>query len=329
MVARLIAAASIAVSLLARVPAPSQFYVVSVFFSDAAPFYYFRVLDVKPEEHGSLVRYLRISAVRPWCPRTKVQSKEVHVTKTPRELLGPINPCAVGQDSLSTTIKRYQRLAGVFETISFGIVAQCGVSSFAMSLPASEELDLKRLKRHHPEMERLWRLWSHITDTVFGPADVFHDLTDTDDLELQRSGGKVVPDLMSGKYDPGLTAASGGESSSFRSALKLYTGIVTPADARAMPVPRLLNPEQYQFNRFVPPSYPRMALQARIQGKVELRVTVNNSNGEVTDVAVLSGHPLLKDPAVDAAKQWRFTPGSVGTEPVNVTVDFDLTCPSQ
>jgi TonB family protein len=53
------------------------------------------------------------------------------------------------------------------------------------------------------------------------------------------------------------------------------------------------------------PTYPPLAKQARIEGSVKLTFVVNES-GEVTDVQVASGHPMLKPAAVTVVQMWRF-----------------------
>lgn len=77
----------------------------------------------------------------------------------------------------------------------------------------------------------------------------------------------------------------------------------------------------------VRPDYPRIALQARVEGTVELDAVID-TDGRVTQVTVLSGHPLLTDAATDAVRQWRFTPTLLNSQPVpiimSVKVDFRL-----
>lgn len=78
----------------------------------------------------------------------------------------------------------------------------------------------------------------------------------------------------------------------------------------------------------VAPTYPPLARQARIQGPVKLAVSIDPS-GDVTDVRVIEGHPMLKDAAVDAVKRWKFEPFSVNDDSpteitVPVTVEFRL-----
>ncbi len=55
----------------------------------------------------------------------------------------------------------------------------------------------------------------------------------------------------------------------------------------------------------VPPVYPELARKMHVTGTVKLEVNVD-AEGQVQDVKVLSGHALLRDAAVTAAKQWVF-----------------------
>ena len=77
----------------------------------------------------------------------------------------------------------------------------------------------------------------------------------------------------------------------------------------------------------VSPSYPDIAKQARVQGVVILECTIS-PQGKVSDVKVLRGIPLLDQAAVDAVRQWVYTPTLLNGVPVpvimTVTVNFKL-----
>jgi protein TonB len=79
--------------------------------------------------------------------------------------------------------------------------------------------------------------------------------------------------------------------------------------------------------RNVNPVYPDIARQARVQGIVILECTIS-PQGKVTNVSVLRGLPLLNDAAVEAVKQWVYTPTLLNGVPVpvimTVTVNFKL-----
>ena len=77
----------------------------------------------------------------------------------------------------------------------------------------------------------------------------------------------------------------------------------------------------------VAPVYPALAQQVRKDGIVILE-TVIDANGGVESVRVLRSVPLLDQAAVDAVKQWRFTPAMLNGQAVpvvmTVTVNFTL-----
>ncbi len=57
----------------------------------------------------------------------------------------------------------------------------------------------------------------------------------------------------------------------------------------------------------VPPDYPAIAKQLKIEGAVELEALVAES-GVVEKVNIVSGNPVLTRPASDAVKKWKFAP---------------------
>ncbi len=77
----------------------------------------------------------------------------------------------------------------------------------------------------------------------------------------------------------------------------------------------------------VTPEYPELARRARISGHVVMEIQVDE-DGSITDIKVLSGHPLLVDAALKAARQWRYSPTLLNGEPVpviaTVTMVFHL-----
>jgi len=79
--------------------------------------------------------------------------------------------------------------------------------------------------------------------------------------------------------------------------------------------------------RHVAPIYPPIALAARREGVVILEAVIGEE-GSVRDVKVLRSVPLLDQAAIDAVRQWRFTPTLLSGEPVpvvmTVTVAFRL-----
>lgn len=79
--------------------------------------------------------------------------------------------------------------------------------------------------------------------------------------------------------------------------------------------------------RNVPPVYPVEAMQAGVTGMVIIEVVIDTL-GNVDSATVLRSIPLLDQAAVEAVKQWQFTPTLLNGVPVpvitTVTVNFTL-----
>ena len=76
--------------------------------------------------------------------------------------------------------------------------------------------------------------------------------------------------------------------------------------------------------KFVAPSYPAIARVARIEGDVRLLVEIA-PDGSAKAVTILSGHPMLKEVAASAVKQWRFGCQRCNEELRHiVTITFEL-----
>jgi TonB family protein len=75
------------------------------------------------------------------------------------------------------------------------------------------------------------------------------------------------------------------------------------------------------------PEYPAIAKQARAEGRVVVRVLVDEHGG-ISSASAESGHPLLQQAAVNAVREWRFSPTLLSGQPVKVsglvTVNFRL-----
>ena len=79
--------------------------------------------------------------------------------------------------------------------------------------------------------------------------------------------------------------------------------------------------------KHVAPIYPPIAQLNRVQGIVILEAVINEA-GEVTQLRVLRSAPLFDEAAMNAVRQWRFTPTLLNGQPVpivmTVTVSFQL-----
>jgi protein TonB len=77
----------------------------------------------------------------------------------------------------------------------------------------------------------------------------------------------------------------------------------------------------------VKPVYPDAARSGRVQGVVIIEATIG-PDGKVIDAKVLRSVPMLDQAALDAVKQWEFTPTLLNGKPVpvvmTVTINFKL-----
>lgn len=77
----------------------------------------------------------------------------------------------------------------------------------------------------------------------------------------------------------------------------------------------------------VDPVYPALAKQTHMQGSVVIDAIIDE-HGDVVEMKVVSGPPLLIQSALDAVRRWKYEPTYLNEEPVpvqlNVTVTFRL-----
>ena len=73
----------------------------------------------------------------------------------------------------------------------------------------------------------------------------------------------------------------------------------------------------------VPPRYPPVAHAAHVEGLVVLDAVIDTA-GRVTDVRVTHSIRLLDEAAIDAVRQWRFTPTLLNGEPVSILLTVSV-----
>lgn len=134
-------------------------------------------------------------------------------------------------------------------------------------------------------------------------AQASHDATGVPGVETGVVGGIDLPGHgLPVELPPPLPAS--------REPIRLHAGMQAPR--------KIVN---------VPPRYPTHAQLARIEGVVVLDAVID-ATGRVTDVRVTRSIQALDQAAIDAVRQWRFTPTLLNGEPVSilltVTVRFTL-----
>jgi len=75
------------------------------------------------------------------------------------------------------------------------------------------------------------------------------------------------------------------------------------------------------------PIYPPLARSARVQGVVEIEGMINEE-GRIEQIKVVTGHPLLNDAAVECVRKWKYEPGRLNGQiiemPIKILVRFQL-----
>ena len=114
----------------------------------------------------------------------------------------------------------------------------------------------------------------------------------------------------------------------FAFALAVLSSYPTPATAQQNgPVRVGGNVQPPRKTKHVDPVYPAIAQQSRVEGVVILEQTIA-ADGTVREARVLRSIPLLDQAAIDAVRQWEFTPTMLNGVPQSIiytiTVTFQL-----
>lgn len=75
--------------------------------------------------------------------------------------------------------------------------------------------------------------------------------------------------------------------------------------------------------KLVQPIYPALAAKARVSGTVVIEATLTEE-GNVDQIRVVSGHPLLIQAAIDCVKQWKYEPTLLNGTPVAVILTANV-----
>jgi len=95
------------------------------------------------------------------------------------------------------------------------------------------------------------------------------------------------------------------------------------APTRALRVAVSASGQASRLLQLVAPLYPPAARQARIQGIVTAHVTVG-TDGHVKEATLISGHPLLAPAALEALKQYVYSPMVLDGQLVEVSSEVDV-----
>ena len=139
--------------------------------------------------------------------------------------------------------------------------------------------------------------------------------------ELQTAPDVVVPGLES--------AGSGATDSVIQGMIGSVSGPpgppapAQPAKPKPASAPLRVTTGVAEANLVhrVMPVYPPLAKSARVQGTVEFTAVINKE-GQIENLRLVRGHPLLVEAAREAVLQWRYRPTLLNGQPVEVVTDI-------
>jgi periplasmic protein TonB len=172
-----------------------------------------------------------------------------------------------------------------------------------------------------------------ITTSFVPPTVTPRQLPDASDLPAVdvASGGGVPGGVAGGVPGGVMGGVVGGVIGGVLGATPVAVAPPPPVVPKSEPVaspetPRAVSTGILLGNtiRQVQPTYPQLAQKAHIEGVVEVHVIVDEM-GNVVAAEALNGHPLLRQPAIAAALQWKFRPTLLNGRPIKVTGTLKFT----
>ena len=313
-----------------------EFYIVRQASSNNGPGWSDTILDVRDEVGGTRVREIRIAPVNRNCAHIVTVKAAEHVLPnlTAAKVAGKFKLCSYPEDDFAGVIQVAKRSdiepESLESTSNVTIVAKCATQERLYELPDPDLLKFEALKRADLRIAALWDLKVDVEERAFGKDFAFSKATLEERKEQQELGAKFVPEILSGKFDSGFADTNCPfaecRDHNAKSALQGYAG---PIDDKDPAFVQLLNAASLHLSKFDLPTYPREAQRAGAQGEVRLKIFFDPSTGAVTNAEALSGDDKLQDPAVNAARTWRFETGSGLKSPIEATLRFGFHCPAK
>jgi protein TonB len=147
--------------------------------------------------------------------------------------------------------------------------------------------------------------------------------------KLAMAAPTVIPDQKPAEADPSqpIAAAEVADPSAAIGEQAAAPALEKPVEAPPPPKPKPKKaepvslpedadpPEPCENN--APPQYPEAARTAGIEGKVILKLAISET-GQVIDIKVLKGDPMLAEAALAAVKTWCFSPAMLDGKPIAV-----------
>jgi TonB family protein len=130
-------------------------------------------------------------------------------------------------------------------------------------------------------------------------------------VAAKAAGDKAAADAVAGKEKAAVAAKAKADAAAAR--------------AKAMMAPVRIGGQIRAPKKIkdVKPVYPAIAQSARVAGAVTIEATIG-ADGKVIDAKVVRSIPLLDQAALDAVRQWEYTPTLLNGVPVPVLVTVTI-----
>lgn len=130
-----------------------------------------------------------------------------------------------------------------------------------------------------------------------------------------------APDVGSSAQDTGIPGGTGDVLGGIAG-----NGPVMPPPPKPQAPQRITLGGQVEAAKLInkiPPQYPQVAQAAHVTGTVVLHAVISKS-GDIEQLQLVSGPPLLAKAAMDAVTQWRYRPTVLNGQPVEVDTTINV-----
>ena len=303
---------------------PASFTVASVFDRKWA------ILDVEPVSAADTkVRFIEAYEA---CGSYRVREEDyVFENVSVAELAGEADLCRSDRN-VSAVVGSYRnkKLEEPWFDGRLGTAAQCGTETVIHRLPSRSDLRQPAFMHAEEGVTGLWELEAQITERFSKEAEheAFEKAYPIETREKNEYLAKhAATQIRNGDFDAILPELP---DSMIKDGLSRLSDVMPDADeATSEDIDHgvVENIASLGLEKITPITYPQMARIARIQGDVHVRIRVDEDSGTVIDADVSSGHPILAQAALAAAREWTFSHPYFGANPVEVVIHFEVHCP--
>lgn len=291
------------------------------------------LLVAEEQAEGLRVRWFHIVPVDEICAHgNSIRVAERRIAGVSlASLVAGKNPCAVRQSDLAARRRRHEL---IFSSIGSSIAARCAGQEHVLSLPRFQMFDSVRVATRIPDAPGLWDLFGAIATAAFGKESPFPATSVLAGADQDSSGSDrllmegAIDELTSGRYDSLLERdcdkQRNCEQMTFRRLLDDYH--TSELRAHYFVNISIKTAGDFEFSEHPTPAFPPLAKLTRTRGTVRLKLLADPATGEIRDVVLISGHPLLARPTVATVKRWRLKPASTLPTEIEIEAQFAYTC---